>query len=506
MPRPVAWMDAGTRRGAEPCPHLRWRPSPSSRTVPSCSPRSRAGTTPATPPPRPSATWPSSGTPSRSPPSTPRSSTTSPRPGPRSASTTTAGAGSTGPRSTLPRRHRRHELDVIILVGVEPQLRWRTFCEQVSWASPRARRPTGRHPRRAAGRGPPHPPDAVFGAAYDDDVSAALEPHAVALRGPHRHHRRAPRRVPRRRASAPPRCGRPCRPTCPARRRPRPRSPSSSAAAAPARASPSTPTELEIASRRPTSARSTSWSTPTRRPATTSPTSRRRYDDEPTASVTSAEPRRRGRALPPRPGRRLTGSGRRASPRQGGCAGGRRARRPPRPGWRRRPGRPTARRRRSARAARPGRTSRRRRSRAGAASSSPPMARQWNTSEYSGMRVKPRRRPSSTAMSCTTSHSMPVSSCTSFTATSAGRVADVGPARSGTARCPSRPAGRAGSRPRRCRRRRRPRPSGSRSRPRPRRPTSSTRATSVVGVEVGCRRATRMSAATASTSSNRSRS
>ncbi len=51
--------------------------------------------------------------------------------------------------------------------------------------------------------------------------------------------------------------------------------------------------------------------------------------------------------------------------------------------------------------------------------SSPPTARQWNTSEYSGTRVKPRRSPSSTAMSPTTSQWMPVSSATSFTATSA---------------------------------------------------------------------------------------
>ena len=50
--------------------------------------------------------------------------------------------------------------------------------------------------------------------------------------------------------------------------------------------------------------------------------------------------------------------------------------------------------------------------------SSPPMARQWNTSGCIGTRVKPRRSPSSTAMRRTGSQSMPVSSCTSFTATS----------------------------------------------------------------------------------------
>ena len=52
--------------------------------------------------------------------------------------------------------------------------------------------------------------------------------------------------------------------------------------------------------------------------------------------------------------------------------------------------------------------------------SSPPVIRQWNTSDTSGMRVKPRRCPSRIAMGRTTSHSMPVSSHTSFTTTSAG--------------------------------------------------------------------------------------
>ena len=59
--------------------------------------------------------------------------------------------------------------------------------------------------------------------------------------------------------------------------------------------------------------------------------------------------------------------------------------------------------------------------------SSPPVARQWNSTMYMPNRVKPMRRPSMTARSCTGSHSMPVSSWTSFTRDLGRRVADVGP-------------------------------------------------------------------------------
>ena len=63
------------------------------------------------------------------------------------------------------------ELDVITLVGIEPQLRWRTFCEQISGVA--------RHfdARLVITIGAlladvPHTrPTPVYGAAYDDDVS-----------------------------------------------------------------------------------------------------------------------------------------------------------------------------------------------------------------------------------------------------------------------------------------------------------------------------------------------
>ena len=53
-------------------------------------------------------------------------------------------------------------------------------------------------------------------------------------------------------------------------------------------------------------------------------------------------------------------------------------------------------------------------------SSSPPIAVHWNTSMYIPKREKPIRWPSITDSTRSGTHSMPVSSGTSFTATSAG--------------------------------------------------------------------------------------
>jgi proteasome assembly chaperone (PAC2) family protein len=64
------------------------------------------------------------------------------------------------------------DLDVVCLIGVEPQLRWRTFCEQVSGLA------TLLDARLVITVGAlladvPHTrPTPVYGAAYDDDVSA----------------------------------------------------------------------------------------------------------------------------------------------------------------------------------------------------------------------------------------------------------------------------------------------------------------------------------------------
>jgi hypothetical protein len=63
----------------------------------------------------------------------------------------------------------------------------------------------------------------------------------------------------------------------------------------------------------------------------------------------------------------------------------------------------------------------------GWAARSPPTARQWNTSEYSGMRVNPSRIPSITPISDRPRHSMPVSSSHLLLGDLGRRVADVGP-------------------------------------------------------------------------------
>ena len=42
------------------------------------------------------------------------------------------------------------DTEVVLLLGTEPQLRWRTFCEQVVAVAGRVWRPAGHHPRRAA--------------------------------------------------------------------------------------------------------------------------------------------------------------------------------------------------------------------------------------------------------------------------------------------------------------------------------------------------------------------
>ena len=206
------------------------RPGPRS-TSPSSSPPSRAGTTPATPPPRPPATSSTAGTPSSWPTSTPRSSTTSPSTRPAGPARRRRPARDRvarhrdlrRPRSPAPSR------TSLLIVGTEPQLRWRTFCEQVIEVAQAVGARLVRHPRRAARRGAPHPADAG-------------RRHRLRRR-----HRRRASSCSRRTTRGPPassgcsttrgaapasarrRCGPPCRPTCPARRRRRRRSRWSSA-------------------------------------------------------------------------------------------------------------------------------------------------------------------------------------------------------------------------------------------------------------------------------------
>ena len=139
----------------------------------------------ATPPPPQCATSATPGARSRSPRSTPSTSTTSPPPGPTCSSTRAISARWSGPRTPSPSASvPGADLDVITLVGVEPQLRWRTFCDQIIGV---ARCST---PRRVITFGAllaevPHArPVSVFGVGYDDEVSRELDLLPSRYEGP----------------------------------------------------------------------------------------------------------------------------------------------------------------------------------------------------------------------------------------------------------------------------------------------------------------------------------
>ena len=136
-----------------------------------------------------------------SPPSTPRSSTTSRHPARRCAWPTASPARSSGRRTscrppTCPGRTR----DVI----VPRRARAAAEVAHVLRRDPRrgqgARRRDGRDPRRPAGRHPAHPPGAGHGHGRRPRAGQRAAPPALALRGADRHRRRAARR-PVRRAS-----------------------------------------------------------------------------------------------------------------------------------------------------------------------------------------------------------------------------------------------------------------------------------------------------------------
>ena len=129
-------------------------------------------------------------------PSTPRSSTTSRSTGRWSAPTTTATAGSPGPRTQIavasparprPRRHPgpRHRA----------QHAWRQFCAELLAACDDLGGRARGHPRRAAGRHPAHPPDPGHRHRHRARAGRPAQARAVDVRGPDRHRRRLPGRV-----------------------------------------------------------------------------------------------------------------------------------------------------------------------------------------------------------------------------------------------------------------------------------------------------------------------
>ena len=87
--------------------------------------------------------------------------------------------------------------DVVLLLGSEPSLRWRTFCSLVTEPRPRPRRRARGHARLAARRRDAHAARAGHRERERSRPGRAARRPAVPLRGPDRHRRRAARRLPR---------------------------------------------------------------------------------------------------------------------------------------------------------------------------------------------------------------------------------------------------------------------------------------------------------------------
>ena len=113
--------------------------------------------------------------------------------------------------------------DVVLLRGIEPNMRWRSFCAEILGDLPRARRRAGRDAGRAAQRLPAHPPGAGRRHGHRPGLARSINLELSPLRGADRHRGRAAGGVRRGRACARCRCGRRCRTTWPSRPTPRPR-------------------------------------------------------------------------------------------------------------------------------------------------------------------------------------------------------------------------------------------------------------------------------------------
>ena len=91
------------------------------------------------------------------------------------------------------------DLDVVVLIGTEPQQRWRTFCAEVLAVATELERAHAHHDGRAARRGPALPTRLGDRHRRRRRAHRPIRPAALALRGPDRHRRSAPRRVRHRR-------------------------------------------------------------------------------------------------------------------------------------------------------------------------------------------------------------------------------------------------------------------------------------------------------------------
>ena len=85
--------------------------------------------------------------------------------------------------------------DVILVLGPEPALRWRSFCEQIIGVAEHVRRTDDDHARRAARRRAAHPAGAADRHGHRPRPDGSLRAAALALRGPDGHRRRAARRA-----------------------------------------------------------------------------------------------------------------------------------------------------------------------------------------------------------------------------------------------------------------------------------------------------------------------
>ena len=148
--------------------------------------------------------------------STPSRSPTSP-PSARTSASTTGSARSSG-RPSASGRPRLPGGDVLLVLGPEPALRWKLFCDQLVGVAERFGVPMTISLGALLADVPHTRPVQIIGTASDPDLIDRFELQRVALRGPDRHRRRAPRRASRAPASRRRRCGPPC-PATPRRSR-----------------------------------------------------------------------------------------------------------------------------------------------------------------------------------------------------------------------------------------------------------------------------------------------
>lgn len=82
--------------------------------------------------------------------------------------------------------------DVVLMCGVEPNMRWRTFCDELLAVIDKLNVDTVVILGALLADTPHTRPVPVSGAAYSRGVGAAVRPSRNTLRGPHRHRRRLP--------------------------------------------------------------------------------------------------------------------------------------------------------------------------------------------------------------------------------------------------------------------------------------------------------------------------